>query len=133
MDKLREKREYQDGIKKDIDILNQQAEIVKERKIQEEKELAKKINAFVEQRDAREAALKSEKEYIRKYKEEKQMRLLRLQESQNVSENLFSSFQPIFRTTRPSKTQSVRSTNAKLPTASGEQRSSRRKRRTKRP
>lgn len=133
MDKLREKREYQDGIKKDIDILNQQAEIVKERKIQEEKELAKKINAFVEQRDAREAALKSEKEYIRKYKEEKQMRLLRLQESQNVSENLISSFQPIFRTTRPSKTQSVRSTNAKLPTESGEQRNSRRKRRTKRP
>jgi len=83
LDKLREKREYQDGIKKDIDILNQQAEIVKERKIQEEKELAKKINAFVEQRDAREAALKSEKEYIRKFKEEKQMRLLRLQESQN--------------------------------------------------
>ena len=85
LDKLREKREYQDGIKKDIDILNQQAEIVKERKIQEEKELAKKINAFIEQRDAREAALKSEKEYIRKFKEEKQMRLLRLQESQNVS------------------------------------------------
>jgi hypothetical protein len=85
LDKLREKREYQDGIKKDIDILNQQAEIVKERKIQEEKELAKKINAFIEQRDAREAALKSEKEYIRKFKEEKQMRLLLLQESQNVS------------------------------------------------
>ena len=130
---MREKREYQAGIQKDIDVLNQQTQIVKERKIQEEKELEKKINAFVEHREAREAAFKAEQEYIRKLKEEKAMRLLRLQESQNVSFHcLHLLFYRIFRTTRRSKTPFVPSTSEKPPIENGEPRSSRRRGRTRR-
>ena len=80
LDKLREKREYQAGIQKDIDVLNQQTQIVKERKIQEEKELEKKIVAYNQARILKEEEALREQQRIREEKERETQRLRELQE-----------------------------------------------------
>jgi len=79
---LQKKRELQLSIQNDIEIINQQNQLQKEKRMEEEKLQDMQVQAYITQKEEREASSRREKAEIKRLKEEKQMRLLKLQESQ---------------------------------------------------
>jgi len=79
---LEQKRELQLQIQKEIEILNNQQQLQKEKRMQEDKMQDMQVKAYIKQKEAREERIKQEKIEIKRLKEEKQMRLLKLQENQ---------------------------------------------------
>jgi len=78
---LERKREMQLQIQMEIEQNEKERQIQKERKAAEQTILDQQVAAYIEQKDEREAKIKADVAEIKRLKEEKQLRLLRLQES----------------------------------------------------
>merc|ERR1712062_552395 len=78
---LERKREMQLQIQMEIEQNEKERQIQKERKAVEQTILNQQVAAYIKQKDEREAKIKADVAEIKRLKEEKQLRLLRLQES----------------------------------------------------
>merc|ERR1711973_361770 len=84
---LQKKHEQQQAIQEEIEILNQQKELQKKKRMEEDKMQEMQVEAYIRKKEAREEAIKREKKEIKVLKEEKQMRLLRQRENQMGQED----------------------------------------------
>jgi len=85
---LQKKHEQQRAIQEEIEILNQQRELQKKKRMEEDKMQDMQVEAYIRKKESREEAIKREKKEIKVLKEEKQMRLLRQRENQMGQEDV---------------------------------------------